>query len=91
MSMRIQAYNQIGQVYNTKKPVRTNAATPASKRDAVEFSSIGKDIQLAKKAVAQAPDIRENLTEPLKAKIANGTYEVSAESFADKLIEKFYA
>ncbi len=91
MSMRIQAYNQVGQVYGSKKTVKTAAAAPAAKRDAVEFSSIGKDFQLAKKAVSQAPDVRKDIVEPIKAKVQNGTYEVSNESFADKLIEKYYA
>ena len=91
MSMRIQAYTQVQQLYSTKKSVKTSSASQVSKKDAVEFSSIGKDFQLTKKAASQAPDIRKEVTEPLKAKIQNGTYEVSGESFADKLIEKFYA
>ncbi|MDO4515477.1 MAG: flagellar biosynthesis anti-sigma factor FlgM [Lachnospiraceae bacterium] len=45
-------------------------------------------MQIAKQAVKSSPDIREELTARLKAQIQSGTYEVSAESFADKLIQK---
>lgn len=91
MSMRIQAYSQVQQLYSPKKSTRVSGSAPVSKKDAVEFSSIGKDIQTAKKAVKESSDIRESVTAPLKSKIRNGSYEVSAESFADKLMEKFYA
>ena len=40
-------------------------------------------------AVADSPDIREELTAPLKEKINAGTYNVSSESFADKLMKKY--
>ena len=49
----------------------------------------GKDIQWAKKAVAESSDVREDVVAPIKARIQSGTYEVSADSFADKLIQKF--
>ena len=92
-AMRIDAYNQITSVYQAqaaKKP-QAVAKTGTSFVDKLQLSSIGKDIQTAKQAVANAPDIRSEKTEPIKAQIAAGTYEVSAESFADKLLEKFGA
>ena len=48
----------------------------------------GKDFQTAKAAVAAAPDIREELTAPIKARIQNGTYGVDNASFAEKLLQK---
>ena len=91
MSMRIQAYNQVQQLYGTKRTAKTSQTTQVQKTDAVEFSSIGKDFQLAKKAVKEAPDVRDDKVSALKSQIKNGTYEVSNESFTDKLIEKFSA
>ncbi|MBR6390172.1 MAG: flagellar biosynthesis anti-sigma factor FlgM [Lachnospiraceae bacterium] len=91
--MRIDAYNQIQAVYQAqaaRKPQAT-AKTGTSFVDKLQLSSIGKDIQTAKQAVANAPDIRPEVTEPIKAQIAAGTYNVSAESFADKLLEKYQA
>jgi len=91
--MRIDAYNQITSVYQAQAAKRPQAVakTGTSFVDKLQLSSIGKDIQTAKQAVANAPDIRSEKTEPIKAQIAAGTYEVSAESFADKLLEKFGA
>ena len=87
--MRIDAYTQVQQKYNVKKPVKVQGKTKLAASDQIHISSIGKDIQIAKSAVAAADDIREELTAPIKASIANGTYEVSGESFAEKLMRKY--
>ncbi len=87
--MRIEAYSQIQQVYGTSK-VNKSAKTQrsGSVSDSLNISSIGKDIQIAKKAVKEAPDVREDVTAPLKKAIQDGTYDVSGEDFADKLLAK---
>ncbi len=87
--MRVEAYTQVQQVYGTRKTTKTSGASKiSSARDAVEISGIGQNIQAVKKAVSDSPDIREELTAPLKSKIQDGTYDVSGESFADKRLEK---
>ena len=53
------------------------------------ISSVGKDIQTAKQAVANSSDIREELTAPIKASIEAGTYSVSDDDFAGRLLEKY--
>ena len=85
--MRIEAYTQVQQLYNTKKASKTQAAAKKGLSDQLQISSIGKDIQTAK--VAGSSDIREDVIAPIKAKLQNGTYEVSNESFADKLFAKY--
>ena len=87
--MRIDAYTQVQQVYNAKKPVKVQGKIKSTASDQIQISSIGKDIQTVKNAVAAADDIREELTAPIKASIANGTYEVSGENFAEKLLRKY--
>ena len=87
--MRIEAYNQVQQLYQAKRTDKTQKSPAASKTDKVQISSFGRDIHIAKAAVASAPDIREELTAPIKARIQDGTYEVSNESFAEKLMEKY--
>ena len=89
--MRIEAYTQVQQIYNTRKPKATAQTGKASFTDALHISSAGKDFSTAKQAVAQASDIRKELVEPIKASIANGTYQVSADDFADRLMEKYNA
>ena len=87
--MRIEAYTQVQQMYRSQKVNRNQKVSAASVTDKLQISSFGKDIQTAKAALAGSPDIREELTAPIKEKIQNGTYEVSNESFADKLLKKF--
>ena len=87
--MRIEAYTQVQQLYQSHKVNRNQKAGAATLKDKVQISSLGKDIHTAKAAVAGSPDIREELTAPIKEKIQNGTYEVSNESFAAKLLSKF--
>lgn len=89
--MRIEAYNQISQVYNTAKASRIKGTESVSKRDEVQISRAGRDYQVAKQAVAEASDIREDKVAALKNSIASGNYKVETGDFASKLIEKYEA
>ena len=64
--MRIEAYNAVSQIYQAKKPGKVQKTGAAYGRDQVQISSIGKDIQTAKSAVANASDIRKDKVEPIK-------------------------
>lgn len=88
--MRIEAYTQVQQIYQSQK-VSQNKKTKAAAQtnDQLQISSKGKDYQTAKAAVASAPDVREELTASIKAKIQSGTYSVDTNTFADKLMKKF--
>ena len=87
--MRIDAYNQISQVYGVKGKVKTTQVSRSSQTDKLEISSFGRDMQIAKQAVNNAPDVRMDKAEQLKSQIQNGTYDVDASSFADMLLQKF--
>ena len=87
--MRVDAFNQISQIYGANGKLKTNAATKTAKSDKVEISNFGKELQIAKMAVKNSPDIREGLVSDIKNQIDNGTYEVDDDSFADRLMEKF--
>ena len=87
--MRIEAYTQVQQLYSAKKATAAKNSTAARLTDQVQISSKGKDILSAKAALAATPDIMEDVTAPIKAKVQAGTYDVSAESFADKLLKKY--
>lgn len=92
--MRIGTYNMISQIYGNgpaKKSTTTNSAGYASFMDEVSFSTVGKDMQVAKNALATTPDVREAKVAEIKAKLDNGTYEVSNEDFASKLMASFAA
>jgi negative regulator of flagellin synthesis FlgM len=88
--MRIEAYNQVQSVYQTQKTrqvQKTNATSHVA--DQISISSFGKDLQIAKAALAKTPDMREDLVAEVKKQVQNNEYNVSTESFADKLLAKF--
>ena len=87
--MRIEAYSQIQQIYNTNRTTKTQEKKNVRPPDQLQISSMGRDMQIAKEAARAASDIREEVTAPLKASIEAGTYHVSTESFADKLFSKY--
>lgn len=90
--MRIEAYNQVAQIYKANKTAETQKKTGVKAgRDEVQISSFGRDYQVAKQAVAEASDIREEKTAALADKLASGSYDVSADAFADKLIGKYHS
>ena len=87
--MRIEAYTQVQQIYQSQQVNKNRKTGDTVRSDKVQISSFGKDIQTAKAALAGSPDIREELTAPIKAQVQNGTYAVDTESFADKLLKKY--
>lgn len=90
--MRIGAYNQVSQLYgnqSVKKGYNSGTYGATSTMDEVSFSTVGKDMQIAKNALKDVPDVRQERIDALKESIANGTYQVSAESFADKIMAAF--
>ena len=87
--MRIDAYNQVNQIYKAVGSVKSDKVRKTSKRDKVEISSFGKAYQVAKQAVASTPDVRQDKVADIKERIQNGTYDVSPEAFADKLLSDY--
>uniref|UniRef100_UPI004057B109 flagellar biosynthesis anti-sigma factor FlgM n=1 Tax=Agathobacter sp. TaxID=2021311 RepID=UPI004057B109 len=90
--MRIDAYNQVTQLYNVQQSVKnskTQASGYAMGRDELSISQAGRDYQVAKKAVSEVSDVREDKIAALKAKINAGKYSVDPASFANKLLETY--
>lgn len=90
--MRIEAYNQVAQLYKTNKPANAKSASGAGAgKDEVQISSFGRDYQIAKQAVADASDIREEKVAKLAAKVNSGNYKVNIDDFAKKLLGNYNA
>ena len=87
--MRIESYTQVQQLDRTKNTVKAEKTAKGSFSDQLQISNMGKDIQTAKQAVANTPDIREEITAPIKSAVQEGTYQVSEESLAAKLFQKY--
>lgn len=87
--MRIDAYNAVNQVYQTNTQAKKVTTDKKASSDKLEISQAGKDIAVAKKAIAEVPDVREDRVETIKKQMAEGTYSVSMEDVADKMIDSF--
>lgn len=88
--MRVDAYNKISQVFQTNavKKISKTAGTPAS--DQLEISRTAKDYQVAKQAVAVTADIRADKVNDIKKRMESGSYNISMEEAADKIIESYF-
>lgn len=85
--MRIDAYNAVSQIYqaNSVSSVkRTNGVQSFS--DRLEFSQTAKSFQTAKAAVSSAPDVRMDKVAQIKAQMQAGSYNISSELIADKIL-----
>lgn len=87
--MRIEAYTQVQQLYQSQIASRSQKPGIVKQTDKLQISNTGKDYHVAKAMVASCPDMREDVMAPIKARIQNGTYEVSTEKFAEKLLSKY--
>lgn len=87
--MRIDAFNKIGQLYQANSTNKITKSNNRQKLDKVEISQAGKDYQTAKAAVSAVSDIREDKVNAIKQSITSGTYNISGEDLADKLLADY--
>ncbi|MCR5685398.1 MAG: flagellar biosynthesis anti-sigma factor FlgM [Lachnospiraceae bacterium] len=87
--MRIDAMNQVSQLYQQTGTKRVAKTASTSVSDKLELSQLGRDMQVAKAAVKASPDVRADRVAELKAQVANGTYSVSDDDLAAKLAGAF--
>lgn len=85
--MRIDAYMQVNQLYNSNKSKNAPKTNQANSKDSLEISSFGNAYQVAKQAVAQNSDVRAERVKEIQAQMAAGTYKVSLEDVADKMAD----
>ncbi|MBQ8627571.1 MAG: flagellar biosynthesis anti-sigma factor FlgM [Agathobacter sp.] len=90
--MRIDAYNQVAQLYGVQQksysaPTKGKGSSMGS--DQLSISQVGYDHQVAKSAVSEASDVREDKVAKIKAMVDAGTYSVNPEDFASKLLNKY--
>ena len=79
----IQQYQANGQVNpETDKQNSVNNV----QEEKVSLSAKGMDIQQARKAINNLPDVRTEKVEDLRTRIEQGTYHVNGEDIAEKMI-----
>lgn len=90
--MRVEFISQVASLYKTSKTTTNkNVSGAASSRDELSISQIGYDYQIAKQAVAEASDIREDKISQLKKQVSSNQYSVDTEDFASKLLKQYNA
>ena len=88
--MRVDALNHVSQLYQAANTKKVNKTEKIQKKDSYVISQSAKDYQVAKQAVAETEDIREDRVAELKEALASGTYNVSAQEIADKIVSKYF-
>ena len=88
MSIRVDNVYGAYKLYDTKGLGRQNKVgrSDAGSQDTFSLSVQAEDYQLARKAVARVPDVREDKVDALKSQIESGLYSVSASMVADKIL-----
>lgn len=87
--MRIDAYQQIQQVYSAKQPHKIQKGERSHTQDQLQISSKGQDIQTVRNALDNTPDVREDVVGALKSKVEAGIYKVEADALAARLFAKY--
>lgn len=86
--MRIDSVNKImaayGNSYNTTKAVKN------IKTDELNITSTGSDFLYALQMAKKAPEIREDKVDAIKKQIETGTYNISCEDVARKILQRNY-
>ena len=94
--MKVQDTGQKAQIIqyinqHAKTAEKNQAAAPSGASffpvDRVELSSSSRLIQKIQEAAQAAPDIRAEKVADLKKKIADGTYQVSSDDIAGKILK----
>ena len=71
---------------NIKKETKTGGASP--QKEKIELSSDVKDFNQIKKVLDNIPEVREDKVQQLKKQINEGTYNVSGEKIAEKMVSE---
>ena len=87
--MRIDAYNRVQQLYGKTSTTNLKKEKTRNFSDQLQISNMGKDIQIAKQAVKNSPDVSEDVMASIKERLDAGTYQVNTDEFADRLFERY--
>ncbi|MGE0495019.1 MAG: flagellar biosynthesis anti-sigma factor FlgM [Vulcanimicrobiota bacterium] len=79
--------SKINGVSEVRTPASTSCASSCSKggSSSVEVSTSAKEMSELSKLVQDSPDVRTDVVESFKSRIASGDYKVDLDQLADKL------
>ena len=86
--------NSIANIYETYALQQTNSRVrqsdaingSESKRDSIEVSSSARSFTTALQAIANAPEIREDIVSDIRVRVENGAYTPDALRIIEKLL-----
>lgn len=88
--MRVDALNHVSQLYQPASTKKISKTSDVQKKDSYVISQSAKDYQVAKNAVSEVADVREDKVAQMKEALASGTYNVSSQEIADKIVSKYF-
>jgi negative regulator of flagellin synthesis FlgM len=72
----------------SRAKARLAAKTSAGPADRTGFTDEARELARARESVSEAPDVRADRVEALKAQIARGDYKPDPEEIAKKILER---
>ena len=72
---------------NGESQVKADPQSVRSSSDTVEISNRSRELARARQAVDAAPDVRADKVAEIRQRIQDGTYSVSPEALASKLLD----
>ncbi len=88
--MRIDSIKKLDQVYKSTSMKANVQNVSKNQKDSIEISSFGRDLQVARKAVSEADDIRYDKVNEIKQRMQSGTYDVSSREVAEKMVDSLF-
>lgn len=85
--MKIDAYMQVNQLYNTNKTKGKAKQEKTGAKDSLEISDFGNAYHVAKQAVSQGSDVRADRVKDIQRQLSAGTYNVTIEDVAEKMAD----
>jgi len=85
--MNIGRISQVMETYQANNKRQVSQSRGKTGADEVQLSNEAKFYELAKKAAAQIPDVREDRVAAIAKKLEHGKYSVSAAAVAQKVME----
>lgn len=84
--MKISNILQVTSLYKNNKLSKTKENSVKSAKDDLNISSKALDYQTVLNAISKTPDIREEKVNDIMERINNGTYNISSEEIANKIL-----
>lgn len=84
--MKISNISQVYKTYEAKPITASKKVSNTSNKDKVNVSDEAREFQIAFKAALSSQSIREDKVQNIQKQIDNGSYNVSAEDIANKIM-----